>query len=404
MQALIEVEKKLAAKQKALAGIMAEAGPDVDMSKVTSLDGDSNAKVAAIRALGAEADELGGERDGLRAVKALAESVAAAEDRGEDDGIDGPQGDQTKGRKSFGDAFVDSEAFKSVQGGNGPAVDLDFELKTLLETSAGFAPETTRTGRVVDFATRPIQVVDFIPQVPTSQSAVVYMEETTLTNAAAEAAEGAAYAEAALAYNEKSSPVRKIAVFIPVTDEQLEDVGGMAARINNRLPFMVRQRLDLQILSGNGTAPSLEGIGERAGIQTQAKGADKVPDAVYKAMTKVRVGAFSMPNLIVMNPTDWSKIRLLTTSDGVYLWGSPADVGPERMWGTQVVQAHAQASGTGLVLDTSQLELSVRRGINVQVSNSHSDYFIKGKQAVRADIRAALQVYRPASICEVTGI
>jgi hypothetical protein len=48
-------------------------------------------------------------------------------------------------------------------------------------------------------------------------------------------------------------------------------------------------------------------------------------------------------------------------------------------------------AGTALVADLQNFsELSVRRGINVQISNSHSTFFIEGKQAVRCDMRAAL--------------
>src|SRR5690606_34843391 len=122
--------------------------------------------------------------------------------------------------------------------GRGPVATLDVELKTLMETSAGFEPESTRTGRIVEFATRPIQVTDLIPQTTTSQSSVKYMEETTFTNAAAETAEGSAYPEAALQYTERVSIVRKIPVFLPVTDEQLEDEPQVRGLVDNRLMFM----------------------------------------------------------------------------------------------------------------------------------------------------------------------
>lgn len=49
-------------------------------------------------------------------------------------------------------------------------------------------------------------------------------------------------------------------------------------------------------------------------------------------------------------------------------------------------------------------ELVSRRGIVVKISDSHSDYFVSGKQAIRADVRVALIFYRPAAFCTVTGI
>jgi HK97 family phage major capsid protein len=231
------------------------------------------------------------------------------------------------------------------------------------------------------------------------------MEETTFTNAAVETTEGNAYQEAALAYTEKTSNVRKIAVFLPMTDEQLEDVTQAQGVIDNRLPFMVRQRLDLQIISGDGSAPNLRGVMNVAGIQTQAKGADPVPDAIYKAIVKVEVTGQAFANLVILHPLDWQGVRLLRTADGLYIWGNPSDAGPERIWGLGVVRAQAATQGTGVVGDWANFaELSIKRGLDLQVSNSHSTFFVEGKQAVRADMRAALVFYRPVAFCTVTGL
>jgi HK97 family phage major capsid protein len=307
--------------------------------------------------------------------------------------------------KSFGQLFTESKAYKGRTGSVGPEARIDVELKTLMTTAAGWTPESTRTGRVVDFATRPVQVTDIIPQTTTTQAAVVYMEETTFTNNAAEAAEGAAYGEAALALTEQSATVRKIAVFIPVTDEQLEDEPQVRGYLDNRLPFMIRQRLDSQLLVGNGTAPNLRGLNNVVGVQTQAKGTDTTPDAIYKAMVKVRTVGFAEPNAVIMHPNDWQDIRLLRTADGLYIWGNPSEAGPERIWGLTIAQAVAQTENTAIVGDFATFsELAVRRGVDVQVSNSHDTYFTSGKQAVRADMRVGFVVYRPTAFCLTTGI
>lgn len=403
---LKELLEKLQAKRNEMHTIFEEAGEDMDMSKVKSIDGDSQAKVKAIQVLNAEINDLQDQVKTLEDAKAL-EDKAVEADRAAKGAAGGPKGNAgvqpaADGQltKSIGELFVESDAFKH----KGQAAPLDVGLKTLFETDAGWAPESIRTGKVVEIATRPIQVVDIIPGGRTGQAAVVYMEETTLTNTAAEADEGGAYAEATLELTERTSTVRKIAVFLPVTDEQMEDVPQVTGYLNNRLPFMIRQRLDLQILVGDGVAPNLDGILNTAGIQTQAKGADPTPDAIYKAMTLVMVTGQANPNTVVLHPNDWQSIRLLRTADGIYIWGSPSESGPERIWGLPVVKAQAETENTGLVGDFSFVELTERRGIVVKVSDSHSDYFVKGKQAIRADMRVALPVYRPAAFCTVTGI
>ncbi len=401
--ALVEVEGKLKERQDRLAAIFTEAGPDYDLAKIKSIDGDATAKMGAIRALNEEMDELGVERDGLLQVQKAADRTKAAAENGERDDSESDQGRERK-VKSFGDMFIESAAFKNRSGSSGPEAHLDVELKALFATTAGVPPETTRTGRLVEFATTPLDVLDLVPNTTTAQAAVVYMEETTFTNTAAEVAEAGTYPEAALGLEEKSSPVRKIAVWLPMTDEQLEDVPYARSYVNTRLPFMVRQRLNTQILVGNGTAPNLRGVLNTVGIQTQAKGTDPVPDAIHKAIVKVQTVGQSMPNAVAMNPADWQDVRLLRTADGQYIWGSPSEAGSPRIWGLPVAVAQGLTENTTVVGDWNQSELAVRRGMDVQVTNSHADFFINGKQAVRADMRAALVFYRPAAFCTVTGV
>ena len=398
---LKELQEKLDAKRKALTQVFDEAGPDLDMDQVKSLDGDSHAKVEAIRQMNAELDDLAKQVEELWEIEKAASDVEKVGRLLDDPAGRLPTATAGAEQKSFGDLFIESGAHKA----KGKTFEVDIDVKTLMTTTAGWAPEVIRTDRVVEYATRPIQVIDLIPSVPTGQSAVAYMEETTFTNAAAETAEAAAYPEAALALTERSSPVRKISVFLPVTDEQLEDEPRVRAYINNRLPFMLRQRLDSQILNGDGVAPNLTGILNTSGIQTQAKGADPTPDAVHKAMTLVRTTGWAQVTAALFNSADWEEIRLLRTADGIYIWGAPSESGPMRIWGVPVILADALPAGTGLVGDFANFtELAIRRGVEVKVSDSHGTYFVEGKQAVRADIRVAFTVYRPAAFATVTGI
>ncbi len=403
--ALDEAQGKLDLARKSLHDVFTEAGPELDMAKVKSVDGDNAAKVAWIRTKNAEIDDLAAQVENLQGVAKAAERARDYDARAQHAEPGSEHGFTGSTTKSIGQLFVESHALKGKRGPIGPEDTLDVELKTLLDTGSGWAPASVRGPRVVEYATRPLQVADIIPSTTTGSTSVVYMEETTFTNNAAEVAEGGAYPEAALGFTEKTSPVRKIGVWLPVTDEQLEDVPQVRGYIDNRLPFMVRQRLDSQILVGNGTAPNLRGILNTSGIQTQAKGADPTPDAVYKAMTLVKVTGQAMPNAVVFNPTDWQDVRLLRTADGIYIWGSPSEAGPARIWGLPVVEAQGLTVNTALVGDFQNYsELATRRGIDVQVSNSHSTFFTEGKQAIRADVRVALVIYRPAAFCQVTGV
>jgi len=308
---------------------------------------------------------------------------------------------------SLGAAFVGSAAYKMRNEGR-PKAHLDIhpkQLKTLMTTTTGWVPETTRSGRVVDFAYAGPDVISIIPANTTDEGYYTWMEETTFTNAAAEVAEGAAFPEAALALTEKTQVVETVAVWIPVTDRQLEDVSGIRDYIDQRLELFLRLRMNTQVIAGNGTTPNLKGILNWSGIQTQAKGADPVFDAIRKGMTKIRVTGQANPSHVVLHSNDWQEICLTRTADGLYILGNPASDTPKRIWGLPVVETAVLTEGTGLVGDfPAHCGLFYRRGIDVQISNSHSTYFIEGKQAIRADVRTVLVSFRPSAYCTITGI
>jgi HK97 family phage major capsid protein len=411
---LIEARGKLAEGQKRMKDIFDQAGPDRDMKKVTLLEGDTVQKARAIAELNNEiagyAEHVDIYAATVRADEDQKRREAGIEEDKNDPGFkhrnfDGDPDDKSEG-KTIGQLFAESDAYQK-KGSNaiGPVSALPVNVKTLMTTTAGWAPQTTRTGRVVELATRPIQVIDLIPSGRTDQQAVVYMEETTFTNSAAETAEAGTYPESALALTQRSSPVQKVATFLPVTDEQLEDVAGIQSYVDSRLQFMLRQRLDGQIIVGNGTPPNLKGILNVSGIQTQALGIDPQPDAVYKAMTLVRVTGRAIPNGMLIHPTDWQSVKLLRTADGVYIWGNPSDMTPDRIWGLNVALTDAITLHTAVIGDFANFsQLVMRRDVEVQVSNSHSTFFIEGKQAIRADMRCALVFYRPAAFCTITGL
>lgn len=432
---LKQAEEKLEAKQNELGAIYAEAKDAdgrIDLSRVEvfkDIKG-TTGKVEKLREMETETTALAKDVEALREAEASAkrfEDDQKAASRPPFPGKDGAGANPDNAGhvlKSLGEIVTaDAEYQKWVKSGAAGGINFNFPdrlpsdflskysayptmgSKTLMETTAGWAPESVRIPGFVEAVTRPIQLLDIIPMAQTGMEQVVYMEETTRTHAAAEKAEGATFAESTFAFTEQTSSVRKITDSLPVTDEQLEDVAQAQSYINGRLTFGLRQRLDSQCLVGNGTAPNLRGIKNVSGIQTQAKGTDPTPDAFFKAMTKIRLTGRATPTHHVIHPSDWEAIRLLRTADGVYIWGNPSESGPERMFGLPVVQCDADSAGTGYVgsFQPAWVSLFERRGVDVQVGYVGTQ-FGEGKRTVRADMRYAFVVFRPAAFCTVTGI
>jgi len=404
-----QIMESLQAKNKVIEQVLKEAGTDFDFSKVTCLgDGDTTAKIAELKKLNVEVADL---HDDYKEVGEIVKSRQLADDSA---GYKGNFAHETPGagaeKKSIGTLFKEAHLVK-----NGKAADLDIDLKSIIQTGSGWAPESLRIPRTELYPLRPLRVADLFPTYTTGLSDIKYMEETTHTNNAAEIAEETnaaaptAYGEAAIAMTERSVPIEKVAVWIPVTEEQMEDVAGIEDFINNRLTYMVRNKVDGQLIAGSGNTPALRGVFNATGVQTQAKGADPTPDAFFKAMTKVRgvtAGTgFAEPSAIIIHPNDWQDIRLLRTADGIYIFGNPNDPGPERMWGVPVIVTTAETENTGVVGDfANYAALYVKRGITVELTNSHASLFVSGVLAIKATLRCAAVYFRGTAFCKVTGI
>ena len=294
----------------------------------------------------------------------------------------------------------------------------DAILATLFKTDAGWAPESVRDPGYVPSRRHPIQFVDILPRSSTTQELVRYMEETTYTNAAAGVAEGAAAPESTLALTQQETAVRKIATHIPVTREEMEDEPQVESYLNDTLPFMVRQAVDLATLKGDGTAPNLLGLLTMTGIQdidwtTTGTGTNVVRskplNVLRKAKTLIRFTGRSMATHYVLNPSVWDDIVLAESSAGGYYYGSPQNDFTERVWGLPVVLSdHLVGTTTsghvnGLIGDFSPMwiQLRLRRELETEWGYINDDW-AKEIMRIKASIRLALVVKRPQAFATIS--
>lgn len=355
-----------------------------------------------------EMADLGKEIDQIKELEAMAGNIVGKEPRQIVD--DEPkQNEREPQAKSFAERLNEDPGFKAFRaaGGQGTfSLSLDNEeAKTLIQL-ADAAPQNVRLPRIEPYPQERRTVADMMMQGTIDRGTLEYYEETTFTNAAAETAEAGEKPEAALDWTLRTETLSKIAVWIPATSEALADISWLRSTIENRLVFMVRRREEAQLMNGNGTAPNISGITDRSGLQTQALGADAVPDAILKAANLVRVNSFYEPDGVVIHPLDMQDIRLLKTADGVYIFGNPADpYSAMRLWGMEIRETTAQTQNTAVVGAFGTAAQVFRRGgITVTASTEHASYFIENKVAILAEERLGLAVYRPNAFCTVTGI
>lgn len=343
--------------------------------------------------------------------------------------VSGGYAEESDNPVSLGESFVNSKSYTSyIENGQSgvdttvPFSPMGYKATLGAGTTNNYPPEVLRQPGVLEKALRdPNAVIGLFDQIETDQNAFQYLEETTFTNSAAEAAEEGAAGEAALDFTEQTAAIRKIAVFLPVTEELLADVSGIQGYINSRLSTMMRLRLDGQLLAGDGTAPNLEGLLDAGkssvnslDYSSEFNGNLGRIGAIYKAITDIRTNAFVEPDAIVMHPGDWNEVVTSVSSvetsgskNPIFVAAGGFGAGPAAsIWGLKVVPSTAISEGTVLVGRFGGGEAAhvvMKQGIDIAVSDSHSDFFTKGKVAIRATMRVGFPVYRQGAFTKITN-
>jgi len=253
---------------------------------------------------------------------------------------------------------------------------------------------------------RPV-VADLIAPGSTTSNLVQYMKEKSFTNAADAVREGALKPESALTFESASAPVRKLAHWIPVTEEMLEDFAQIRSIIDARLLLGLQLKEEDELLNGTGLDPHLLGLRMLPGLTpAHPKGADSIADAMLKQMTIIATTTFVVPDGWVMNPNDWMTVQLAKNQQGNYMGSGPyAPPQTPQLWGISGVTTPAMPVGEALVGAYSAMSQIFRRGgVRIEATNSHADFFAKNLVAIRGEERLAFAVYREAAFGKVTGL
>jgi len=377
---------------------------------------------AAIKVQQDECAAIQARIDGMQGDAALVRLVQGMTADGGNNGAD-PRA--AASRLSVGQQFVSDEGVRAFLAAGGhrrngawasPPVECfgPLHATTLTEDPASggklLVPQYLPGVRSVMF--KRLVVSDLMASGQATSNAIIYMVETTFTNAAAAVAEGLAKPESALVFDQRTDPVSKIAHWLPVTEEFLEDVPAISSYIDARLTLGVQLAEEDQLLNGNGTPPNIMGVMNRAGLATAvARNAGATPpegnaDAILRQITAIATTAFVYPDGIVMNPANWFTIATSKDAQGQYFGGGPFSSLPTAsLWGTPVAITPSIVANTALVGAFGTMSQVFRKGgIRVEASNSHQDFFIKNLVAIRAEERLALAVYRPGAFGKVTGL
>lgn len=309
--------------------------------------------------------------------------------------------------RDAGTQFIESDAYEN-RDANGQIDGV--EVRNLLTgTIAGssnsnlFAPVGSPFLAPQGVRQRRLFVRDLLSVQQTGLNSIPYIREfAALTNeeGATTVAEASAKPEVAMKFASADAPVRKIAAWIQVTMEALEDAPTLAGYINTRLGYMVLLREEEQVLDGNGTAPNISGITDQTAIQTQAGVANDVPATVGLAISKIEnVDGFA--DGVAINPiTFWTGVveRFSSQMDAQYQTGNvlPYTNGLNAILGLPAVRTRSLATGN-LITGSWALGATLyeRMGVTIRSTDSHASLFISNTVVVLAEERVALAIHRP---------
>lgn len=322
------------------------------------------------------------------------------------------------GRKTVGEQFALTKEIMEWQkglpdGGNkahasSPVISFKSLITGLSSTSAGALIVNDRTN-IIDPGTayRELTILDVIGRGFTNSDIVEYVREGAHTNSAAAVAEATATGDGTGALPESAmvlavvqETVKNIGHWLPATNRALADAGQMRSLIDTYLRYGIMEELEDQIVAGAGSGENFTGLLNVSGTTSQAFSTDIV-ETTRKARTKVKTTGRARPTAYVMHPNDWEDFDLLQDNEARYYYGGPSAIGNPRLWGLPVVECEAMTEGTAMCAPFWMAMLWDREQASIEVSNSHSDFFIRDLNAIKATMRAAFGVIRPAAFVEI---
>lgn len=327
----------------------------------------------------------------------------------------GIQGQKDTEVKTAGDMVVDTDHFKAFR--DGSAQKARVELSETFDKKSATNPITTPTGGVVQAyrrpgilpgAFRPLTIEGLFPSLPVTTNAFEYVQEKEAenVNGAAFVAEGAQKPFGSTAFETKTGTIKTIAHLARVSKQLMADAPALVAYINQRLIYGIDLVVEDQLVTGDGSGQKLSGILHTGNYTdhgvTQLKQLPKNPttfDLILLAKSKVEQ-AFFRPNVILLNPSDWSAMLMEKNASGDYYLGHPASVAPKTLWGLPVWTTPAIAAGKFLVGDFNQAAtLWTRQGMTVEMFEQDSDNVQKNLVTIRAERRLGFGVERVKAMC-----
>lgn len=338
--------------------------------------------------------------EALQEVKSLSEDFKKISDRLQDMEQKGVKLQDKPAAKSFGQSFTESESFKSFAAGGIARARIEIK-NTILgdEGGPGGITPVQQPNRIVPGPQIPTGIRNVLPRGTTTANSIAGIREVSSVNNAAETAEGALKPESDVVLGEYLVPIRTIATVIKLSKQLMDDAPAVASYIDNKLRYFVDQRIERQLLLGNGTAPNISGLMD-AGNFTPfvATAGDNIVDAINRAKYTMWAAGYQA-DAVIVNPADWGAMERLRDDNGAYMYGLPGTNAGRNPFGIEVVLSPFMPVGEFLIgAFRVATMLWEREGVVVEAFEQDEDNVQRNLITVRAEARLGLEVSIPSAI------
>lgn len=245
----------------------------------------------------------------------------------------------------------------------------------------------------------------------TGSKFVTYVQQTADSNTGW-TTEGKAKTQGEPTWAEVSEEVKKIASYVKVSKEMLDDLSFIRGEINNDLMEGVREGIEESLLNGTGALGQIKGlINASMGLPAyNGNFDDQIQDANITDLMRVAKaqieGANFSPTHVVLNPEDIAKLQLTKASDGMYTYPMflPTQAGDGEMSiaGMRVISSTYMPVGNYLVGDLSKVNVKFRDDMNLSVGLDTDD-FTKNMITILAEARLVSYVKNNQKLAFVFG-
>lgn len=319
------------------------------------------------------------------------------------------KGIKLKGQPGEGKSFIDlvksDESYKDRQKSGLAQIEVTksdmASMKEMKVTSAGIVvPNYDPT--IQPGIRQELRIRDLLTSIPVSGQNYSYFKELLHTRGAAPVAEGALKPTSNVTFETVTDRVKKIAVWMPVTDEALDDVPQLLGYIQELLRYDLKLEEEAQILKGDGTGENLNGLMTQATTYDAAltKAGDTAIDIVRRAIYQARKQSKLSADGVVMTELDWMNIELQKDGQNRYLFANLQGLVTPILWGRPVItsdsmdEGDADAGGEFLVANFARAAILFDRMSFLFKMGMVNDQFIKNERALLVEERLGLGVRR----------